>query len=107
MPHPQQRPVNTEDFQYLNPHAAPQMVEAGDGGFQHSQYSPKHAAEADVGHGNPYYIADKTMTELSTLPPPYEQIDGTADHVPTMDYDAYHNSNSSAVAVAVAGMGLS
>ena len=116
MPHPQQRPMTGEDFQYINPHAhahglggAPQMVEAGEGGFQHSQYSPKHAVEADVGignGGNPYYIADKTMTELSGLPPPYEQIDGTADHVATMNYESCHNAEASAVAVPTAGTDL-
>ena len=47
MPHPQQRPMTGEDFQYINSHghggAAAQMVEAGGGGggFQHSHYSPK------------------------------------------------------------------
>ena len=100
-----------EDFQYINAHAhglgggggggAPQMVEAGEGGFHHSQYSPKHA-EANAGMsnsgGNPYYIADKTMTELSSLPAPYEQIDHVSDHVSTMNYEA------SAVAVPVGGM---
>ena len=99
-----------EDFQYLNPHAhaPPQMVEAGEGGFQHSQYSPKHA-ETDVGcgGGNPYFIADKTMTELSSLPPPYEQIDGTADHVSSMNYETLHNAEAAAVAVAAAGLDLS
>ena len=101
MPHPQQRPMTGEDFQYINSHphgGAAQMVEAGGGGgFQHSHYSPKQI-EADV--GNPYYIADKTMTELSSLPPPYEQIDGSADHVSSAAYEA------SAMNVAVAGMRL-
>ena len=103
MPHPQQRPMTGEDFQYINSHAhgggAALMVEpgGGGGGFQHSHYSPKQI-EADV--GNPYYIADKTMTELSSLPPPYEQIDGSADHVSSAAYEA------STMNAAVAGMHL-
>ena len=91
-----------EDFQFINPHCgnsgsgAPQMVEAGEGGYQHSQYSPKHEEVGGGGGGgarDPYYIADKTMTELSGLAPPYDNIDGAGSAV---NYANYHSAEAAA-----------
>ena len=74
------------------------MVEAGEGGYQHSQYSPKHE-EGGGGARDPYYIADKTMTELSSLAPPYDHIDGAAsDHASAVNYAIYHNAEAATIA---------
>jgi hypothetical protein len=102
MPHPQQLPMSSDDYNYgmnfnaaaataVHPGSGGMMEVGGDGSGFHprSQYSPPPPPPPPPHHAhhhhhhcpdslNTTYLTDKTMVELNNLPP-YEQVDGSAD----------------------------